>query len=51
MDDATLNVILGRFDKLDGKFDAQATQLSKMASRVTAVETKLYAPPPSILRK
>ena len=41
MEDATLNVILGRFDKLDEKFDKQATELSAMASRVTAVETKL----------
>jgi hypothetical protein len=41
MEDSTLQVILGRFDKLDGKFDAQAEKLSAMASRVTAVETKL----------
>jgi hypothetical protein len=41
MEDSTLNVILGRFDRLDEKFDAQAKELSSMASRVTAVETKL----------
>jgi len=41
VDNATLQVILGRFDRLDEKFDHQATELSNMASRVTAVETKL----------
>jgi hypothetical protein len=41
MDDATLDVILGRFDKLDSKLDAQATQLSSITSRVTATEVKL----------
>jgi hypothetical protein len=41
MEDSTLQVILGRFDKLDSKLDAQATQLSSIASRVTAAEVKL----------
>jgi hypothetical protein len=34
-------VILGRFDRLDEKFDAQAKELSSLASRATALETKL----------
>ena len=41
MEDATLNVILSRFDRLDEKFDNQVKEISNMASRVTAVETKL----------
>jgi hypothetical protein len=41
MEDSTLQVILGRFDKLDNKLDAQATRLSSIASRVTAAEVKL----------
>ena len=34
-------MILSRFDRLDEKFDKQATELSSIASRVTAVETKV----------
>jgi hypothetical protein len=41
MEDSTLQVILGRFDKLDEKFDHQVGEMSNLTSRVTAVETKL----------
>lgn len=41
MDDATLQVILGRFDKLDAKIDGALQGQSVLASRVTAVETKV----------
>ncbi len=41
MEDATLNVILSRFDRLDEKFDNHVKEISNIASRVTAVETKL----------
>lgn len=41
MDDTTLQVILGRFDKLDAKIDGALQGQSVLASRVTAVETKV----------
>jgi hypothetical protein len=41
MEDSTLQVILGRFDKLDEKFDHQVREMTNLTSRVVAVETKL----------
>ena len=41
MEDNTLTVILGRFDRLDEKFDAQAKEFSALTNRVAIVETKL----------
>jgi hypothetical protein len=41
IDNDTLQVILGRFDKLDEKFDNQVKEMSNLTSRVVAVETKL----------
>ena len=41
MDDATVQLILGRFDKVDEKLDAQSKEISTLASRVTALETKV----------
>jgi len=40
MDDTTLEVILGRFDKLDAKIDGALSRQASLESRVTAVETK-----------
>ena len=41
MDDNTLQVILGRFDRLDAKIDGALAGQASLASRVTAVETKV----------
>jgi hypothetical protein len=41
MDNETLQVILGRFDKLDEKIDGALKEQSALGSRVTAVETKV----------
>ena len=41
MDDKTLEVILSRFDKLDAKIDGALAGQASLASRVTAVETKV----------
>jgi tetrahydromethanopterin S-methyltransferase subunit G len=41
MDDTTLEVILSRFDKLDAKIDRAIDGQASLASRVTAVETKV----------
>jgi hypothetical protein len=41
MEDNTLAVILSRFDKLDTKNDEALRAIAALASRVTAVETKL----------
>lgn len=41
MDDATLSVILSRFDKLDTKIDEALKENANTNSRVTALETQL----------
>jgi hypothetical protein len=41
MDNDTLQILLGRFDKLDAKIDGALAEHSTLASRVTAVETKI----------
>ena len=41
MDDATLGVILGRFDKLDAKIDDAIQQHSDLRTEVATIRTQL----------